>query len=743
MKKALIYITSVALLLTVSFFSIFIDKNKYDKDWENLGNNSSSKTFYIRNNELDIDQLYNTLAFLSEKYKVNLYRSDNEEIDNKDITVKSVYISFPDGIYDRLSLQNGRIPTNEELIAGKVLTTSNFKDNNNTSSIGELFSFFGIQYKKVQSLSRYVENTKNICGTYNAVFQNRNNSNDFFNELATELGTNSEELQTKRIYHTKDDSGIALILILSAATIFGLFFILSAYYIVRKLKEVGICKLMGYDNKAVWCKYFIPILVTQAFTSTIIILICRLFYDAPKNTIINLTLLLWFVIFITFLICLVFYSLLKKYTVSSLLKNKNPSKIIIKMNFVLRTGILIIMCSILLSAFYGFTEINNKYKIYKYWDNYKKTYAVMKIKLNTEDHSDIINETHIMDKKYANLYTELNKLGAEYAKYDEIQPFYSFYNYDFYEKESTDHEFKEHFMTVNLNYLDTLALIDEDHKKIIIGEDVSSNVYIVPISKKNDLYTQQLLKAHSYYVQDSSNRYFNENSIIDNNEIKIYYYTNVENFFSFERNINDTDLNPDYTISSPIFRVLTNNNITTLDAKNIAGQGESSPLKINIKGKDPSSVFKDIKPIIQKCGLENNISGLEAIGAIFDTKIASIKKAMKIYFFISLILFIVSCFISMQTIEMIIELNKQSISVKKLLGYKFRDKYAAIVLLFIVEWPIIMFFSEKIYRSIDKSYEYSLPQIIVVILMGGIDILFILLYLFRFEKTKLSKLLKE
>jgi membrane protein len=741
MKKLLMYIISVIMLISTAILIIFIDKQHYDEAWKQLGKTSSSCNVYIKDSQIDTYEGYNILTELADRYQANIYRSDNENINGNDVSVKSVYITYNDNVYNKIALESGHIPDNNELISGNVLKTGNFDDDSEIIKSGELYSFLDKQKLKVQSLQSLLQKSNNICGTYTVNFQDRNTSADFINELASKLGKTQDEITRQTVFYQKTTPFIFYILIIIVLTSLALFFLLAAYYIVKQFKEIGICKMLGYDNISVWSKYFMPFLLVEAFASTFIILTSRIITNIPRETLFHILFALLVIIILTALICLIFYGLLKKYTISSLIKKRSPASTVVKLNFLVRTILLTIVCSITLSAVYGFTAVKDEYKIYEKWDEYGKKYAVFNLSFSGEDHSDMMNNTHLREQKQAELYNIMDKNGAAYAKLSEFYPCKSFASLNNFDHSLVDENYKIFIMTVNTNYLKTLNLKDIDGNPIEPDNSDDRGIILIPESRAEDETLRTICETYRYYTIDSSKRYVGEKIAEKKNaETQILYYKDNMDFFTFSTTIKTND---DYTVKSPVFSIMTEENATFLQKSGIVGGNETSPLKIDISDTSADEAYEKFLPYIRECGLEENITELTSISSIFEDKISDIKTSMKIYFAVSLGMFLLSCWISCQTVKMMIDLNRKKLGIKKLLGFTFFDNYKYIILTFVAVWPVIMLAAGNIYLSMDNTFKYSVTQFIVSAAIGILDISLIILQIKHLEKKNLSILLKE
>ena len=726
----------MTVVITVS-----TDKQYYEDVWENFGKSSSSINIYLNDIETDYDTAYNILTETADKYDANIYRSDNEKINENNVIVKSVYITHFDNVYNKVPIDKGHIPDNNELLSGTVLKTDTFTDNENTTSCGVLYSYLNSQNLKIQSLKAYLDSSNNICGSYVINFEDISNSSGFIKEIAQKLNKNQDEITLQRTYYKRSNSTLYYIMYVIYLTALGLFFLLSTFFIVKQFKKIGIYKILGYDNMAVWNDIFLPFLKVEIVISALMTALIRIMTNVPRSTLIHLCYAFALTILLTFIVSLVFYGLIRRYTISSLIKKKSPANLIVKLNFVVRSILLIAVSTITLSAVNGFAEVKNEYRRYSKWEEYGKKYAVFNFSFLSEDQSDIINNTHLREQKQAELYDLIDDSGAAYVKLLEIYPKKSFVNLEGVNLSEISDNYRLLIMNINNNYLDTLTLKDIEGNVIKIDSSEESGIILIPESKATDETLKNICSYYRPYTVNSSERYAGEKiAETKNKDTKILYYQDNKSFFTFSNTIKTND---NYTINSPVFNVITTNNATFLQKSDILGSNETSPLKIDISNTTPDAVYNELYPLIVKCGLDKNVDKLSSISSIFEDKIESIKKSIVIYFGVSIILFMISIWVSYQTVKMIINLNKKKFGVKILLGYTFFDNYRNTIVPFLLTWIIIMLISGNLYLSMNDSYEYSTLQLFICSLIEIIDVSLTCLQFKYIGRTSLSVLLKE
>ena len=741
MKRLFIYITLFIMLLMTVVITVSTDKQYYEDVWENFGKSSSSINIYLNDIETDYDTAYNILTETADKYDANIYRSDNEKINENNVIVKSVYITHFDNVYNKVPIDKGHIPDNNELLSGTVLKTDTFTDNENITSCGVLYSYLNSQNLKIQSLKAYLDSSNNICGSYVINFEDISNSSGFIKEIAQKLNKNQDEITLQRTYYKRSNSTLYYIMYVIYLTALGLFFLLSTFFIVKQFKKIGIYKILGYDNMAVWNDIFLPFLKVEIVISALMTALIRIMTNVPRSTLIHLCYAFALTILLTFIVSLVFYGLIRRYTISSLIKKKSPANLIVKLNFVVRSILLIAVSTITLSAVNGFAEVKNEYRRYSKWEEYGKKYAVFNFSFLSEDHSDIINNTHLREQKQAELYDLIDDSGAAYVKLLEIYPKKSFVNLEGVNLSEISDNYRLLIMNINNNYLDTLTLKDIEGNVIKIDSSEESGIILIPESKATDETLKNICSYYRPYTVNSSERYAGEKiAETKNKDTKILYYHDNKSFFTFSNTIKTND---NYTINSPVFNVITTNNATFLQKSDILGSNETSPLKIDISNTTPDAVYNELYPLIVKCGLDKNVDKLSSISSIFEDKIESIKKSIVIYFGVSIILFMISIWVSYQTVKMIINLNKKKFGVKILLGYTFFDNYRNTIVPFLLTWIIIMLISGNLYLSMNDSYEYSTLQLFICSLIEIIDVSLTCLQFKYIGRTSLSVLLKE
>lgn len=754
-KKIVMFIFSVLIMIVTSVFSVFLEYQRIDTYWKNFGKSNSSFPVYLYNFEGDGEDVIDVFSEICNKYQVNLYRDDYVRIDEKTVNVKSVLSTYNSQTLNKIPLEKDGYLEYSNDFPKQTFTTGNYSDTSDLlQDKKKIYSFLNKQFIKIQPLQQFALQGHKFNGTYTAEIKNNLQKNEFLEELSQGLGLEKESLSKQQVQDIASDSTITPIVIVIIILFFMMFLLFAFYYTYQNYKKVGLCKLCGHSSMYIWVTIFVPIFLAQLITMFVITLSSIILTNISRTGIIGLIGYNSAGILLTMLVSIILYFPLQNYTISSLIKNKKPFKTIINVNLALKSIMLICTCAILFTTVDAYSEVDKQYKKYKAWDKYGSDYAVFDTSFYKEDHADIINRTHIREKKMLNFYKDLSDDGSilissqEFivkdiiGTYDENENKILPKGYDSKQMSTKFDSYDSYMVNINQNYLDDFPIKDTNGNNIKINTSESGAIYLVPDKFKNDDKMLNIFFADYRKNSIANEKSYMGESLVENvNEnFSIIYYRSGLEIFGFNTRINSDS---DYMISDPLFQVITKENSLFTDISNCIFSGIDSGIKIDIRNGSTSEIFEKYSELIEKNGLTNNITKLVSIDSLFLSEITYIKQYIFIILTIAIILLIVSILMSMQTIKMILDINKKKISIKTLLGYKFRDKYLNIIIPYFVIWIIQSVIAVTVYNNIGENPKFTVIHFMILLLIFVIDTVFMFSNIMYNQHKKTSSMIKE
>lgn len=745
MKRFFMFFMACIATLSTCLCGLFAERQNSEAIWNDLGYGPNSIKLYIYPDEaIFVYSAYNYLESLSDQYHVNLYKTDILEENNSTVLTKSVYCTFKSPYFIPPLSGNEKFSM-DKLVGHKisvVLETNNLQTPEGFQRINHLYSFLKTQSLRIQPLYRFCDRKKTISGVYYAEFQDTNLESAFLKDLAQGFDTTVKDLTSARTV-VLDERSFGFQASASAAVISGLLFILlTVFYLTQRFKSVGCGKLMGYSNLQTWGSIFVPVFFAQLLTAASCVIILRTVTNIPQGSLLKLATVSFVSVGVTAIVSICFIRLIHSYKISDLVKSRQPTKSVVACNCIVKGIVMTVVCALVLDSTNMVINLGEQYETVRQWDRYGDQYAIMDTKVTKEDESDLRQGTYKMATRYAKFYNEANRLGAVYVSSGEFDPFLSWHNLSDFDVKRVPQNFYAFMIAVNPNYLKDFPVKDDKGRLISISEEESSAVFLVPDIYKSRSEDINYLLRYGRRRNISIRINIDKSTGSESPEIKVIYYPSGKKIFSFNTEIGKEN---GYQIENPIYRVLTEKNMTFLDKKDILAHGCSvnGILKYPIKGKSAEEVYKNFKPKIKEFGLEKNIARFTSIKAAFESQILTIKTLFKINIAILISLFILAIWISLQSVKIFFSSGKKIIAVKRSLGYRFFDTYRGVLRINTYLWivqicvSLYLYFSSKSSDSLHGTAVFGLIPFLVL------DFLFLIVAIRGYENRNLSTFLKE
>ncbi len=363
------------LLIFVSIISFVILFNIEDSKQKNSTIYAENQKYSFKIlipdsvNELNHEASLNNIISIADKYKANLYTTINDSTNNKLIYKKYVYITNSYYFNNFLTKSNNSLNFSM-LDNGHFFATTN-KNNENQSET--LLDFAGNDFLEIHNL----KDISVLAGFYMVNLDNISDKDNFIKDLSNSLNISISEPEKSVVDINYDWFGIVIVIFLYLLTI-----VLIVYDILNSYKKIGIFKLLGRDNKSIWLSYIVP-LASKVFIFFIVtssILIPFYFKNVNKLLLLfifKLLLISLLLSIISFALLSIPFLLLKKFTLTSILKNNRPNKSILIINNIVKIIVSIICISILVTSFNNYNRIKSFYdKNYSSWEK-TKDYVIL------------------------------------------------------------------------------------------------------------------------------------------------------------------------------------------------------------------------------------------------------------------------------------------------------------------------------------------------------------------------------
>lgn len=709
----------IAIFLTItSMFSFFIlfnnekiqQRNEMEKAEQNLKYRYNI-IIPIKIDSKDTNETLKVLENILDKYNASIYykRLSKEENEQK------AYVYINDTEYlSNFELKSGRKLEKSDMNSTNFLSSREVEDSN---EVGVLSTFCEENVFEIHTLKEMIEKGYSLSGECCISFGNSDskNVNKFIEDLENELNIKGISIQDKSNgdINIKDNQWIII------AILYFITMMLVLYYLLKSYKKIGIEKLMGFSSLKIYLDRILTLAKMFVIISLITNIVMVLYKFRNINSYVKKFLIelacvnaTEFIIFI--IICSVPFIYIDKIQITNMLKNKKLTTEIMLFNFFVK---VILICSLVMVVNQGinnFDRIRNVFtESFKQWEDVKDYVGIPSIiNTNMEELSD---QNYLKNQK--ELYKYFSEQGGILADFSEYSP-----GTREMRKSETNFDYERDNVTVNPNYLDKYPVYDVDGNRISISEDDSNYILLIPDKFKDN--EKEILDLFNKWKEAG----LCAKSAEQPNEI-IWIKSN-QKLFSMAIDINSGDGN---NVTDPIIHVLTNNNANISNYDTILG---ITGLPFKIKVTDYENPGESIMPILKEYGYDKNVNKISSINEQVASESDTVMKTIQFLAMSIIVILICIVIVILQNIYNYFDKYSKKIAIKKLNGFKLRDKYKGYFYLIILSWAMV-FIIHLVLKRVPLNINCYLVLSGVVV-----EILISLLVLVFIDKKKVSKVIK-
>ena len=682
--KKILKINAMIILLFSSLLTYFTFKNNDTSYWNEWGNTNMSREFYIRNTGYSGEDMYVLLTTLAEEENVNLVKTDYLEEKDSTKIVKSIYLTDEtDDLFQENTISNHIFVKDKE--SNAYLST---KDTEDEEQKGEVFDPFDDDHVEFWSLKRFQKERGNLDGVYMVRSTNSDAINAFIDEFSKRSGIDMEELTTQKTFSGTIKSPIETISMIVIIIGLLLFALLSVYYAVNNIKKIGVMKLNGYSNTDVWKAMILDVMTTIVLAVMLLdMIMLAMLKNLTKDFMIYLIITQAIFICALLMLSLIVYFIIKRNTISNLIKNKKPIKLITSITYLIKSVMLFVMISLIAFMSSGFQDIQAEYERLKQWNDVGDLAVLVNVNIGN-DQASFSQGKMDLENDFIQYYHNLNQQGAIYVSVNEFVPHVLFktewnernqtFDYvDYFDPDAVPQDYSNINFLVNPNYVKEYPIKDMNGKVIEVSEEDERTI-LIPNTMANQ--KESLISIYQAKYQDgllSDSRKMNTVHVQQNVIVKaIIYQSDPNGYFTFNEDFKETN----YLAYDPIFEVAPEHKMTQSEKGNIQVQGLKSPLKLNLKGMTSKEYNQTISDETASYHLNDNELRYMTIKEVFGNEIESLKLSCQQYLIGMIICIIAMILITIQMAQMVLEIDKKKYCIQKLNGYRFIDRYQTIVI---------------------------------------------------------------
>ena len=655
----------------LALLAIFTLNSQYQMQWEKYLEDGTNLIIYLDNiseeNKNAVEEyLYNE----ADEKELFIVRKDTS------LNKEGIFGGFSFGVYGNVDNKEvslnfyGRQIINEELLKKLLFAEDDEStlgiDNGSVYSVGDIPSFRFYEKTIFKKLSKLIEDSNTINGTYVILGLEDQERGEFLGNLASVCHTRQEDLTSKMRGSVQDDSfrrTILYILVLSQIFLNTVFFLVIT---IRNLGNGGKLALLGW-SRTMFCAEILGVFVGYAVINIPIQIVIELLLSGWS--VFSGTLVSYFIFYAVINILLVgvelIFSVLVHMAISPLnaIKGRIPKRILYFMGVI---AYLLVSAGIAFCGIYvdGPAEmISENAKLSRQWESVSE-YQILKNISVGEDEGSFTGNSKELDQALYNWYKSISKEDGVYlinTTYYDSDILNLWENYNVYE-----HTPKKAFwyFACSPNYVEKLSLnVDED---VLEAADRGARIYLIP-----DNYTKEERNNIEGWLLDSSVEGIQDGDIDtvfnDSKEVLFVSYSVNEALFTWA-----TQDGQETESVEPIIYICTPENMKYFETESLRALGLDGYIKF---ADEMTAEIYTNNEILEKYDLNDNNLVFADVNEYIDGLQKDLMTTIMwfgLVFFV-LLMIVVGILIALATVFRIA--NQERINVKKFLGYGFIHLY--------------------------------------------------------------------
>ncbi|MDR1521411.1 MAG: DUF1430 domain-containing protein [Streptococcaceae bacterium] len=698
MKKIMISLLCIiSLLLSIAF--AYSEKARDEQYLDNIEMTKNAIPFFVKDSALSIEEELSEFTKLAKKYQVTIIRTDNLTKNHKQIVYKS-------GIYAKdyfkklkIKLVNGRMPQEKD----EFLATYDTKNKKQSGKIHDLFTDQPLIFGPLKNFYQKNNNNISVNGTYTLIVKPKYKE-AVLKQLSVVFKIAKAKLITPTYGKGYGEGTIYLLASIFSIIILAIFCLMSAFYPISKLKEIGIMKLLGFKSLNIWGQLNNRILMTAIFFFLLTLPLQKIIIsESDWPYFLKLTVLELIILAICLLFSMIMLVIIRKFKLADVLKNFFNFRFSLYLSYLLKFLIFVALIATIPLMSKELKILLQELQVKEVYEQEKNYLTLAKLIYKDNEFQEELNGNDIVRKKLFKLYKELEKTAS--AQYIVV------HGGRLDEKDVKKDAYL--LMEANQNYLKKLNFnLPLSLSKLFSGTEPT---YLVPISFKKE--------------RDKVESFVRFKGVIhkDIPVQMIFYQDNDKEFFS--ENIDKIDQNRGF-IKNPIILCLSDNFLNERNSR-LTVSALRNPLRILDNKKNRVA----IQQAIISNGLENNdVQFKNVLSTGFARELNIAQTSVIAWISILSLSLLTSILASFYIILIILTSKRKEMLVTRLLGYSFFERYRNEIFCFCA-----IYFFGLVEILILNSHMIALTSYLVLIL---IDILIIYLMVKKHEKSSLSLALK-
>ena len=682
----------LVILFCMTFFVLNFNYTREIIRIREMDRTSYSFDFYLKDSLKNYDEILPFFKELSRKYQISIIKTDvNQEVVKAGVFDKA---TFP---YQEFGLKKIDFFQNSDGIYSN-------KDAENL--LGHIPTFLQAKTIRLVTLDYYSKDkSHSVNGSYRVTTTQSVDQAAILKDLAGFFELDLERLTTPIYAYSVEFLNQDILIGLVVCFIAILLLILtSVYQPLMSMKDIGVKKLLGYQNFDIFKDAILPNIIMVALLSLVIDLLALFVFDyTPKNLLFVLLVSQLAILQLYILSSLFSYACIQRITPVSMLKGYLSFRLGLVMNYGLKVVMLVLMAAVSVGIGKGLYSANQELAYLKQWEKAGNYLVLETVKTSDSLWQNTLSGSQEGIDYYYDVYKNLTEtMSVNYARGGLLKP--SLYG------ETSDREYEVFY--ANATYLNQLGIPSpqKSNKKQVL----------LPASyQKNESEALQLAKV---LVFSSLQYEEQQKTSVAAMEVEIHYYAEDYDIFPFNENFK-------HNFHNPIISLVEDQSMLWEEKAYLSSSGLASPIKIKNSQENQAKIE-------QVAGHLSDDSSFifSSIRSIQQGKVDTYRDAVRNFHLLLGIFSLLSLSISYFLMVSLFIWRKKSLLTMKFLGWRLVDRYKWLLLsllgLYLLPLPAILL--------LGKSY---LPLLIFAAI-SVIDLLMILLVAVYIEQKNLNQGLK-
>lgn len=579
----------------------------------------------------DLEVLFSDI---SDQYSISVVKSTAELSGTKDITVFS-------GVYDwdtfpfRLVLSQGRLPIGIDECAATLPSPGRLQ-------VGTLASLGETCPVIIQSLHYYWSTGGEVVGQYRLTSNHSYDRDEVLSRISDDTGISVDRLVSVRPSSVLSGGPLLPLAVILCLAAFVAHFLVLAAFPALKSRDIGNLKALGWTNWEIWLHLNgVPLCLGLAVGIISVLLQIGFLPGFNENYFALLLAGTTVALLIATLLSFTAILMIGKIDIPSLSSGSVSFRPVLISGLFIKVALSFVMFGFLYATVPLVGELlallSGQDDLHSSWN----MSVIADYRLTSEDMDLLSSNSGDLGSKFSELYDVLStEFSGEYCV------------------DSSDEEAFR--MTVNTNYLMNHPLYDEHGRKIIIPDNEVSRVVLIPLERKGqlDAILGQELSFADDVLKSSASKY---GEICDSIRVNYLFYQRGYDQPAWKNGEMD-----DFGSSAPIYHVVTERNISTLEKSRLQLKALDSPMRFHLTEKEARSMEKKLS---QMQGFEGNHIKIGKVSEVVGDQITAKFTSLGVVGVVTSIIF-VFCFASSLLISSVLFVSEGKRNcVKRLLGW--------------------------------------------------------------------------